>query len=83
MLDLTVRPPIDVYYWNGVKGSLTISEGPKLNITERELLDSPITLEELKEAVAQTKNNKAPGPDGLPMEIYRKMVRSYFQNWRY
>lgn len=38
---------------------------------ESESLDTPITLVELEEAVRQIQNNKAPGMDGLPVDIYK------------
>lgn len=37
-----------------------------------EFLDSPITLEEVGEAVAALQNNKSPGVDGLPLEIFKE-----------
>lgn len=39
---------------------------------EREALEGPLTLDELKKAAGNLPNNKAPGPDGLPGEIYKK-----------
>lgn len=44
---------------------------PKLTSIERESLDIPITMAELEEAVGQIQNNKAPGMDGLSVEIYK------------
>ena len=34
-------------------------------------LDTPVTLEEVREALEQRKNNRAPGPDGLRIEFLR------------
>lgn len=39
---------------------------------EREILDSPVALEELQKAVAALANKKSPGPDGFPVEIYKR-----------
>ena len=38
---------------------------------DRERQQEPLTLEEISEAVLSMKNNKCPGPDGLPVDIYR------------
>jgi len=45
---------------------------PKLTASEAELLDSPITLEELKEALGEMKNGASPGFDGIPPELILK-----------
>nr|XP_014354063.1 PREDICTED: RNA-directed DNA polymerase from mobile element jockey-like [Latimeria chalumnae] len=37
----------------------------------REALASPPTFEEVCEAIRQMKNNKAPGPDGIPAEVFK------------
>lgn len=44
---------------------------PKLPDDEREILEKPLTLEELRDAVANLSNNKSPRSDGLPGEIYK------------
>lgn len=44
---------------------------PHLSESERASLDSPITFEEVQQAVLDMPNQKAPGPDGLPVEIYK------------
>lgn len=49
--------------------SIMLSE---LLAADREVLDKPLTLEELWVAAASTPNNKAPGADGFPGEIYKK-----------
>lgn len=36
-------------------------------------LEAPLTLDELREAVSNLPNNKAPGTDGLPGEVYKKL----------
>lgn len=42
---------------------------PHLTTTQWRNLDSPLTLEELQMAVNALPNYKAPGEDGLPMEM--------------
>jgi hypothetical protein len=39
--------------------------------TENEILTSPFTMDEIKEAVFQMEHNKAPGPDGFLTEFYQ------------
>lgn len=45
---------------------------PNISEDERMALEGPLTLDELKNAAFNLPNNKAPGPDGLPGEIYKK-----------
>lgn len=45
---------------------------PTLTSAQRTSLDSPVKLEELQIAVASLSNNKAPGLDGLPNELFKK-----------
>lgn len=45
---------------------------PTLSEKDRIDIDAPVTLEELKLAVARMPNQKSPGPDGLPVEIYKR-----------
>ncbi len=42
---------------------------PKLNDSQRNILDSPLTIEELKSALDCKSSNKAPGLDGIPPEL--------------
>ncbi len=35
-------------------------------------LDSPLTSDELQEALNSMPNKKAPGPDGFPAEFYKE-----------
>lgn len=44
---------------------------PTLSINDKEVLYAPITIEELQAVVKEFKNNKAPGRDGLPVEVYK------------
>jgi hypothetical protein len=43
---------------------------PQLSKEEREILTTDFT-EEMLEAITQMERNKAPGPDGLPVEFYQ------------
>ena len=45
---------------------------PGLSDAQRTLLDKPLTVEEMMEAVSAFPNCKAPGEDGLPMEVYKQ-----------
>lgn len=45
---------------------------PVLSEVERREMESPLTLEELQRAVAELSGKKSPGPDGLPLEIYKQ-----------
>lgn len=50
-------------------------EGTKLPVlldTDMNSLDAPITLEELRQAIVDMPNQKSPGPDGLPVEVYKQ-----------
>src|SRR6266498_1506661 len=40
--------------------------------TENNFLTAPFTENEVKEVVFQMAHNKAPGPDGFPIEFYQK-----------
>jgi hypothetical protein len=44
---------------------------PQVSIVENNLLTAPYSEEELKKAVFQMENNKAPGPDGFPAKFYQ------------
>jgi hypothetical protein len=44
---------------------------PHVTNTENEILTSPFTMYEIKEAVFQMEHNKAPGADGFPAEFYQ------------
>lgn len=45
---------------------------PTITVEDKEGLDAPITLAELRQAVNGMANQKSPGPDGLPIETYRQ-----------
>lgn len=46
-------------------------EIPTISQEDREDLEGPITLKELQLVVSGMANQKSPGPDGLPMEVYK------------
>jgi hypothetical protein len=48
-----------------------------LTVAQRQTLtalDEPINLDELHQAIRHLKNNKAPGPDGIPGELYKTFI---------
>jgi mannosylglycoprotein endo-beta-mannosidase len=47
------------------------SEEEKLSDLERENMDIAFTEEEIKNVIDQMERNKAPGPDGFPVEFYQ------------
>ena len=49
-----------------------IGDIPQLNLEENEVLSAPFTEKEVFDAITQMKHNKAPGPDGFPVEFYQK-----------
>ena len=44
----------------------------KVTQEQRQTLDAPITLEEIKKAVFQMQTGKSPGLDGIPIEFYQE-----------
>jgi hypothetical protein len=46
------------------------NEGKTLTTAQKELLESPITEQEVKHAMKHAPQNKSPGPDGIPEELY-------------
>lgn len=45
---------------------------PKISTTDHEMLDAPLNLTEIKEAIKSMNSGKSPGPDGYPVEFYKK-----------
>lgn len=45
---------------------------PCISTADAGLLNAPLTEEELLEALAHTQNDKAPGADGLPAEVFKR-----------
>jgi len=54
---------------------------PQIPIEAKEDLDLPITMDELHDAVRKGKRNKAPGPDGICHEFYKKSGISSRMNY--
>ncbi|KAJ1217657.1 hypothetical protein NDU88_005250 [Pleurodeles waltl] len=50
---------------------LTDSLLPQLSQTDREKIETPMTMDEIELALTQLPRNKAPGADGLPSEYYK------------
>lgn len=48
--------------------------GAKLSEEEKNMCEKDINIEEIKEAVKQTKPNKSPGADGLTNEFYKTFI---------
>ena len=44
---------------------------PQVSSAENDILISPFSEQEIREAVFQMEHNKAPGPDGFPAEFYQ------------
>uniref|UniRef100_A0A8C5M8J3 Reverse transcriptase domain-containing protein n=1 Tax=Leptobrachium leishanense TaxID=445787 RepID=A0A8C5M8J3_9ANUR len=40
-----------------------------------QLLDAPLTIEELSDVVKSSKTGKCPGPDGLPLQYYKRFAK--------
>lgn len=47
---------------------------PKLKDSQREIMDSPLTIEELKSALDSMSSNEAPGLDGIPLRVVEDIV---------
>lgn len=45
---------------------------PKVKIDKVEILDSPVTLEEINKAITGMQSGKSPGKDGFPVGFYKK-----------
>jgi len=60
-------------YWNYIFHSFPYNEF-SWNIND------PISIPEIQNIVLSMKNNKAPGPDGLPIEFYKAFFRKSNQN---
>jgi hypothetical protein len=50
-----------------------LGEIPQLNDFDRSMCEGPLTYDECWWAVKNMKNEKSPGPDGLPAEFYKAL----------
>ena len=58
----------------------------KFCVSDKKMLDTPITLEELKIATKKITKSKAPGVDGLGIELYKKcpfLLEGVLDMWNY
>lgn len=58
------------------EGNISLDEArtgdiPQVSAVEKDILSSPFTEKEVRAAVFQMDHNKAPGPDGFPVEFYQ------------
>ena len=56
---------------NTVKFSTHLTCDRKLDTTQRLLLDSDITQDEIAQSIKEMSRNKCPGPDGLSADFYK------------
>ena len=59
------------------EGNFTLDESrtddiPQVSVEENNLLTNPYSEDEVRKAVFQMEHNKAPGPNGFPLEFYQK-----------
>ena len=54
-----------------IKFRLQDIPGRKLDVTQKILLESELTLEEISDAIKEMPRNKTGGPDGLPVDFYK------------
>lgn len=47
---------------------------PVVDTNTARQLDSPLSLEEVSNAIKAMQSNKAPGPDGFPIEFYKTFI---------
>jgi len=52
----------------------------KLSNKSKAELESPITEEQVREAIKKTSNEKAPGLDGIPIELWKQMDDQYVES---
>jgi hypothetical protein len=50
----------------------TANDITQVSVEDNEMLTTPFTEKEVKEAIFEMKHNKAPGPDGFPAEFYQR-----------
>uniref|UniRef100_A0A803JR33 Reverse transcriptase domain-containing protein n=1 Tax=Xenopus tropicalis TaxID=8364 RepID=A0A803JR33_XENTR len=59
-----------------IKNYLAALKLPKLNSDYKDFLELPITTEEIAEAIDSFPLGKAPGADGIPIELYKRHSKS-------
>lgn len=59
-----------------INSYLSSSHMPKLSSVDREVLEDPMTIEEIQGAIGATKPGKAPGPDGFTIQYYKALLPS-------
>ena len=65
----TSEPPVDCVSMENFFNNLVI---PSIDPAAQEQLDSPLSLVEIMDSLKIMQGNKAPGPDGLPTDFYKK-----------
>lgn len=65
----TSQPPSDVSLMESFLHNLNI---PTINTSIQETLDEPLRLDEITTCIGLMQCNKAPGPDGFPLDFYKK-----------
>lgn len=45
---------------------------PSVSPNDSQTLDAPLTVTEIKEAIHSMNSGKSPGPDGYPVEFYKR-----------
>lgn len=51
---------------------LDLLDIPKLSLDAQSLLEQPLLLEEIANAIRSCRTGRVPGPDGFPMEFYKQ-----------
>ena len=52
----------------------TALDVPAISEDNRQMLDSPLQLNEVTEAIKLMNNNKSPGPNGFPVEFFKTFI---------
>lgn len=86
----TLYSPGTTYTPKGLDQYLRQIDFPELTESQRAKLEVPLTVEELQVAVRTFPNCKAPGEDGIPMEVYKHyseellphLLKVFNESWR-
>lgn len=54
-----------------IKQFLTSLNLPQISPEQKDILDTPLSIDEIQSALNKMPNNKVPGPDGFPAEFYK------------